>query len=195
MKRILLTAFLGMSALIVSAQQWNGSTTVLDTIYRHGMVRMMPETTGVPFSEWDTASFKVYRYNNSDWRWEWVSVEWDGIHMGRNVPAPSNSTRIGHGDFYFSNFYTSGTKYLKYAGTGILESNGKIITTDSVVAQNIKATNAVKASFADIPTISGSTGTFSTKVTAPTIAVNNTSVPTNFKFGVTGKSYFSDFVE
>ncbi|MBR4349537.1 MAG: hypothetical protein IKP99_02310 [Bacteroidales bacterium] len=195
MKKILLTAFLGMSALIVSAQQWNGSTTVLDTIYRHGMVRMMPETTGVPFSEWDTASFKVYRYNNSDWRWEWVSVEWDGIHMGRNVPAPSNSTRIGHGDFYFSNFYTSGTKYLRYASTGILESNGKIITTDSVVAQNLKATNSVNAySVSATTSISGSSGSFSNKVTAPTIAVNNTSVPTNFKFGVTGKSYFSDFV-
>lgn len=196
MKKILLTAFLGMSALIVSAQQWNGSTTVSDTIYRHGMVRMMPETTGVPFSEWDTASFKVYRYNNSDWRWEWVSIEWDGIHMSRHVPAPSNSTTIGHGTFSFhtGNPYYDG-KHLTYNNQGVLDSNGKIITTDSVVAQNLKATNSVNAySVSATTSISGSSGSFSDKVTAPTIAVNNTSVPTNFKFGVTGKSYFSDFV-
>ena len=31
MRKFLLTAFLGMSALIVSAQQWNGSTTATDT--------------------------------------------------------------------------------------------------------------------------------------------------------------------
>lgn len=52
MKKILLTAFLGMSALLVNAQQWAGSTTTADTIYRHGMVRMMPDSAGVPFSEW-----------------------------------------------------------------------------------------------------------------------------------------------
>ena len=52
MRKFLLTAFLGMSALIVNVQQWSGSTTATDTIYRDGMVRMMPNSAGVPFSEW-----------------------------------------------------------------------------------------------------------------------------------------------
>lgn len=180
MKKILLTAFLGMSALIVSAQQWNGSTTVSDTIYRHGMVRMMPETTGVPFSEWDTASFKVYRYNNSDWRWEWVSIEWDGIHMSRHVPAPSNSTTIGHGtfSFYTGNPYHDGM-HLTYNNQGVLDSNGKIITTDSVVAHNMRATYTIKA-----PYINATSGYFSNKVTGSEISVNGATTSNNYKLAV-----------
>ncbi|MBR7036145.1 MAG: hypothetical protein IKI25_10350 [Bacteroidales bacterium] len=198
MKKLFFVAILGMSALVAHAQQWAGSSTTSYTIYRYGVTKMMPTTTGVPFSEWSPSSFKVYRYNNSDWKWENVSIEWDGIHMTRHLNSPSDYTTIGHGTF---TFYTNGDVFpysnwvkLEFNDQGILSSNGKIITTDSVVAQNLRATNAVKASSADISTISGSTGTFSTNVTAPNIAVNNSSVPTNFKFAVTGKSYFSDFV-
>lgn len=195
MKKILLTAFLGMSTLFVNAQQWNGSTTATDTIYRDGMVRMIG-ATGVPFSEWTPSDFKVYRYNNSDWRWEYVDIRWDGIHMSRHVPAPSNYTTIGHGTFTFATGSAYGDGYyLKYNNQGVLSNNGKIITTDSLIGNDIKATNSINAYSISVTTsINGVTGTFGNKVTAPTIAVNNTSVPSNFKFGVTGKSYFSDFV-
>ncbi|MBP5371437.1 MAG: hypothetical protein J6Y55_05875 [Bacteroidales bacterium] len=149
MKRLLFVAFLGMSALVAHAQQWAGSTTTSDTIYRYGVTKMMPTTTGVPFSEWSPSGFKVYRYNNSDWKWENVSIEWDGIHMTRHLNSPSDYTTIGHGTF---TFYTNGDVFpysnwvkLEFNDQGILSSNGKIITTDSVVAKNLKATNAVKA--------------------------------------------------
>ena len=36
MKKLLFVAFLGMSALLAHAQQWAGSTTTSDTIYRYG---------------------------------------------------------------------------------------------------------------------------------------------------------------
>jgi hypothetical protein len=149
MKKLFFVAILGMSALLAHAQQWAGSTTTSDTIYRYGVTKMMPTTTGVPFSEWSPSGFKVYRYNNSDWKWENVSIEWDGIHMTRHLNSPSDYTTIGHGTF---TFYTNGDVFpysnwvkLEFNDQGILSSNGKIITTDSVVAKNLKATNAVKA--------------------------------------------------
>ncbi|MBP5372386.1 MAG: hypothetical protein J6Y55_10765 [Bacteroidales bacterium] len=193
MKRLLFVAFLGMSALLAHAQQWAGSTTTSDTIYRYGVTKMMPTTTGVPFSEWSPSTFYVYRYNNT-WHDKFIRVSWNGIYMHSHIPAPASNTTIGHGTFSFENLDNLQFKHFTLLSNGTLNTDGKIITTDSVVAENIKATNAVKASSANIPTIDGSTGTFSTKVTAPTIAVNNTSVPSSFKFGVTGKSYFSDFV-
>ena len=36
MKKLLFVAILGMSALVAHAQQWAGSTTTSDTIYRYG---------------------------------------------------------------------------------------------------------------------------------------------------------------
>lgn len=194
MKKILLTAFLGMSALFVNAQQWSGSTTATDTIYRDGMVRMIG-ATGEPFSEWTPSVFKMYQYN-SEWRWKYVDIKCDGIRMSRHVPSTSNSTFIGHGTFTFnSGNPTDDVRQLQFDSQGVLSSNGKIITTDSLIGNDIKATNSINAYSISVTTsINGVTGTFGNKVTAPTIAVNNTSVPSNFKFGVTGKSYFSDFV-
>ena len=194
MRKFLLTAFLGMSALIVSAQQWNGSTTATDTIYRDGMVRMIG-ATGAPFSEWTPSEFKMYQYN-STWRDDYIRISYEGIQLKEHIPAPSNTTTIGHGTFSFNTgSATDGGYHLNYNYQGVLSNNGKIITSDSLIGNNIKATNSINAySVSATTSISGSSGTFSNKVTAPTIAVNNTSVPTNFKFGVTGKSYFSDFV-
>ena len=156
------------------AQQWAGSSTTADTIYRHGMVRMMPDSVGAPFSEWTPSGYKVYRYNNNDWRWQWVSIEWDGIHMGSHIPAPSNSTTIGHGTF---SFYTGNPYYdgyqLIYNNQGILSSNGKIITTDSVVAQNLKASNSVRATY----------GYFST-LQPTNVSVNGATTSSTYKLAV-----------
>lgn len=44
MRKIVLFTLLGISALLVNAQQWAGSTTTADTIYRNGMVRMIGAT-------------------------------------------------------------------------------------------------------------------------------------------------------
>ena len=142
MKKYFLIAFFGMSALFADAQQWSGSTTTADTIYRNGMVQMLPNADNVPFSEWTPSALKVYSLYNSQFRGYWTSIECNSIHIGNHVPAPSNSTTIGLGTF---SFYTgdpySNQLHLTYNNQGILESTGKIITSDSVVAQNVKATN------------------------------------------------------
>ncbi len=175
MKKLFFVAILGMSALVAHAQQWAGSSTTSDTIYRYGVTKMMPTTTGVPFSEWSPSSFKVYRYNNSDWKWEWVSIEWDGIHMSRHVPSPSNSTTIGHGTFNFQTGSPYGDGfYLIYNYQGILSSNGKIITTDSIKAQNIKASLNVDAS----------NGSFSGNIYGGKVSINGATINDTYRLAV-----------
>lgn len=179
MKKILLTAFLGMSALFVNAQQWSGSTTATDTIYRDGMVRMIG-ATGVPFSEWTPSDFKVYRYNNSDWRWEYVDIRWDGIHMSRHVPAPSNYTTIGHGTFTFATGSAYGDGYyLKYNNQGVLSNNGKIITTDSLIGNNIRASYSVYA-----PHINATWGDFTGTVSTWRMTINGATPDNTYKLAV-----------
>jgi len=180
MKKLFFVAILGMSALVAHAQQWAGSTTTSDTIYRYGVTQMRPTTTHVPYSEWTPEKIRVYRYNDADWKWETVSIEWDGIHLTRNVPAPSNYATIGHGTFTFrtnadtypySNWYQ-----LEFNNQGVLSSNGKIITTDSVVAHNVKATSSVKGAYAFFTgTISGNKVSINGATTSDTyrLAVNS----------------------
>ncbi|MBO7054089.1 MAG: hypothetical protein J6W37_01730 [Bacteroidales bacterium] len=184
MKKYFLIAFFGMSALFADAQQWSGSTTTADTIYRNGMVQMLPNADNVPFSEWTPSALKVYSRYNSQFRGYWTSIECNGIHIGNHVPAPSNSTTIGLGTF---SFYTgdpySNQLHLTYNNQGILESNGKITTTDTIFAQNFTATNSINVPNAyftyDKPTY---------------LIVNDASKPNNFYTAIAGKSFFQDYV-
>ncbi|MBP5584007.1 MAG: hypothetical protein J6X43_08665, partial [Bacteroidales bacterium] len=94
-------AFFGMSVLFADAQQWSGSSTTSDTIYRNGMVQMLPTSSNVPFSEWTPSKFKVYSRYDSEWRGSWTSIECNKICMSNHIPAPTNSTTIGIGTFSF----------------------------------------------------------------------------------------------
>lgn len=153
MRKIVLFTLLGISALLVNAQQWNGSTTATDTIYRDGMVRMIG-ATGAPFSEWTPSEFKMYQYN-STWRDDYIRISYEGIQLKEHIPAPSNTTTIGHGTFSFvTGSPYGGSLALKYNSQGVLSSDGKIITSDSVVAQNVKATNTVNASIGKFTNVS-----------------------------------------
>ena len=100
--------------------------------------------------------------------------------MSNHIPAPTNSTTIGIGTF---SFYTgdpySNQLHLTYNNQGILESNGKIITTDSVVAHNIRATYTLKA-----PYIHATSGYFSYKVTGSEMSVNGATTSNNYKLAV-----------
>ena len=178
MKKILLTAFLGMSALFVNAQQWNGSTTATDTIYRDGMVRMIG-ATGEPFSEWTPSVFKMYQYN-SEWRWKYVDIKCDGIRMSRNVPSTSNSTFIGHGTFTFnSGNPTYDVRQLQFDSQGVLSSNGKIITTDSLIGNNIRASYSVYA-----PHINATWGDFTGTVSTWRMTINGATPDNTYKLAV-----------
>ncbi|MCQ2606630.1 MAG: hypothetical protein MJ204_08865 [Bacteroidales bacterium] len=184
MKKFLLCIVTSVMAMGAVAQQWSGSSTTSGTINRTGTVQLLPETTGVPYSEVSSNHYKVFRYYGTDYTWENVEVAWDGIHFRRSVPAPSSSADIGHGTFSFNNWYSNSSKIFKLTSDGTLTTNGKIVCSDSVNAANIKVTGSISASSAN----------FETKLTTPALTINGTSNPTNFKFGVVGKSYFSDFV-
>ena len=196
MKKLIFVAILGMSALMAHAQQWAGSTTTSDTIYRYGVTQIRPTTTGNPYVQIENSSIKLIKAYGNTYAENTLILTPYELYLDYLAPTDRSSTSITRGSFNFRNCNGMGcnAKTFILSSDGTLSTNGKINCTDSLLAYNIKATNAVKALSADIPTISGSTGTFSTKVTAPSIAVNNTSVPTNFNFAVTGKSYFSDFV-
>lgn len=113
------------------------------------------------------SNLKVYKYN-STWREDYVNISYNGIYMGRNIAAPTNSTTIGIGTFAFrtGNPYYNGFD-LEYNYEGILSSNGKIITTDSIVGKNIRATNSLK-----VPSLHATTGTFVGTVSGSYMSVN-----------------------
>lgn len=186
MKKILLTAFLGMSALLVNAQQWAGSTTTADTIYRDGIVQIRPMANGEPYVQIKNTEIRLIQSYGMQYPGNTLKLTPYELNIDYLAPTDRSSTSITRGTFSFRNCGGSGcqAKIFRLLSDGTLSTNGKIDCTDSVLASTIKATYSVNSLY----------GIFSNKVTAPTIAVNNTSVPTNFKFGVTGKSYFSDFV-
>ena len=146
--------------------------------YRDGMVRMIG-ATGAPFSEWTPLEFKMYQYN-STWRDDYIRISYEGIRLGEHIPAPSNTTTIGHGTFSFvTGSPYGGSLALKYNSQGVLSSDGKIITTDSVVAHNMRATYTIKA-----PYINATSGYFSYKVTGSEISVNGATTSNNYKLAV-----------
>ena len=71
---------------------------------------------------------------------------------------------------------------------GNLTTNGKIYCMDSIKAQSMKVTDGFASE--SINTTYG----YITILKSGDLCVNTTSVPSNFKVSVSGKSYFSDFV-
>ena len=177
MKRLLFVAFLGMSALVAHAQQWAGSTTTSDTIYRYGVTQIRPTSNALPYVQIKNNEISVRKSYGTDYPENYTAISPNGISVCTGIPVPMNQrsySDIGQGTFYFHKIVNNQTeRYFQ------LNSSGELLTNCSLQVSG---------------TISAGTISLSNKVTAPTIAVNNTSVPTNFNFAVTGKSYFSDFV-
>ncbi len=74
MKKFLLCIVTSVMAMGAVAQQWSGSSTTSGTINRTGTVQLLPETTGVPYSEVSSNHYKVFRYYGTDYTWENVEV-------------------------------------------------------------------------------------------------------------------------
>lgn len=179
MKKIFLSVICVLLAGMVMAQQWAGGSTTSDTIYRFGITRIIPDTVCEPYVELTSEAFTAYRYYAQDpsggnFRWNFTRINYDGIRMGRNIPAPSNSTIIGLGTF---SFYTGdpyeGSLHLIYNNQGVLSSTGKITTTDSVIAANINVINSISATY----------GNFST-LRPNFIAVNGATTSSTYKLAV-----------
>ena len=184
MKRILLTAFLGMSALFVNAQQWSGSTTTTDTIYRYGLTQIRPTTNGEPYVQIKNNELRIMKSFGTQYVENTLTLTPYKLDFDYIAPTARSQTTIERGTFLFRNLNNYNIKRFELFADGTLSTNGKIECTDTVLASTVIATSSINSINA----------IFSNRVTAPTIAVNGTSVPTNFKFAVTGKSYFSDFV-
>lgn len=127
------------------------------------------------------SNLKVYKYN-STWREDYVNISYNGIYMGRNIPAPTNSTTIGIGTFTFrtGNPYYNGFD-LEYNYEGILSSNGKIITTDSIVGKNIRATSSVDSRY-----VTAIVGNFSGRVSGSEMSINGATISTTYPLAVNG---------
>lgn len=177
MKKLLFVAILGMSALVAHAQQWAGSSTTSDTIYRYGITQIRPTSNALPYVQIKNNEISVRKSYGTDYPENYTAISPTGISVCTGIPVPMNQrsySDIGQGTFYFHKIVNNQTeRYFQ------LNSSGELLTNCSLQVSG---------------TISAGTISLSNKVTAPTIAVNNTSVPTNFNFAVTGKSYFSDFV-
>jgi len=194
MKKIFLIAFFGISALFADAQQWAGSTTTSDTIYRYGMTRILPTQNIKPYLDITNSEIRMSSSYNGQYPGNTMFLNTNGLSFDRLVPAARNSTFIGYGEFNFHCDSDHSGKDFTLLSNGNLTTQGQISSTDTIFAKNFTANTSINASTAYLSYISGNNGTFSNKVTATNIVVNNTSVPTSFNFGVTGKSYFSDFV-
>lgn len=182
MKKVLLFLATSMMAMGAMAQQWSGATNTTDEIHRYGTVTMLPTESGVPYSELTSSHFKVYRYYGTDYPWESVEVAWDGIHFRRTVPATSGVSDIGHGTFSFSNWIGGESKFFKLTTQGI-NSNVKIECTDSVLANNLKVTNNIRAYSIN-----------ATNTDLINLRINAATLPSGFRIATNGKSYFSDYV-
>ncbi|MCQ2607720.1 MAG: hypothetical protein MJ197_03430 [Bacteroidales bacterium] len=178
MRKILLCIATSVIAMGAVAQQWSGSSTTSGTINRTGTVQILPTQNAKPYIKIDSTIQITEKYN-SQYPEGRLSLSHSSIYLSYLVPSgTTDASIIRRGEFTFNHYIGSNNKFFTLTKNGILSTNCKINSTDSILASNIKVSNLIQAN----------------KITTPALTINGTSNPTNFKFGVVGKSYFSDFV-
>ncbi|MBR5433234.1 MAG: hypothetical protein IK117_02225 [Bacteroidales bacterium] len=176
MKKVLFLFASCCMAMGAMAQQWAGSSTTSDTIYRYGMVQIRPTSNALPYVQIKNNEISVRKSYGTDYPENYTKITPTSISVSSGIPVPASQisySNIDQGTFNFHSVSGQTEHYFQLNSSGLLTTNGDIEVLGTISANTVSASN---------------------KVTAPNIAINSTSVPTNFKFGVTGKSYFSDFV-
>ena len=139
MKRLLFVAFLGMSALLAHAQQWAGSTTTSDTIYRYGVTQIRPTSNALPYVQIKNNEISVRKSYGTEYPENYVSITPTNVVISKGVPAPTPVSNIGQGQFLFKNIASDGHTEIQFK----LNSNGKLITDGGIQCAGLITTNSL----------------------------------------------------
>ena len=146
MKRFLLTTFLGMSALFAGAQQWSGSTTTSNEIYRYGQTSIIPTENFQPYMTLTNTSLAIYGSYNGQYLGTTMSLSNNGLSFDIQAPVARNTATIGRGYFTFHcNSNHGNGKDFKLTEDGNLSTDGQISSVDTIRAKDFIATNSVRA--------------------------------------------------
>ena len=137
MKKLLFVAILGMSALVAHAQQWAGSSTTSDTIYRYGITQIRPTSNGNPYVQIKNNEIFVRKSYGTEYPENYVSITPTNIVGSKGVYAPTSVSNIGQGQFLFKNIASDGHTEIQFK----LNSSGKLITDGDIQCAGLIATN------------------------------------------------------
>ena len=175
MRKFLLTAFLGMSALFVNAQQWSGSTTTADTIYRYGIADFRPTLDGNPYVQISNENIKVRKSYGTQYPIDMLTISPHLLSIGIGIPAPTPSTSIYAGKFYFTNIASDGHSLIRFN----LDSSGDLISDGDIQCINLNAsylhsTNTATLNYCNI----------SERLNVDNISVNGATTTSTYKLAV-----------
>ena len=130
-----------MSALFADAQQWSGSTTTADTIYRYGLMQIRPTANGEHFVQIKNSEIRVIESFGTQYPLHTLKLTPYELNLDQLVPTDRSSTSIMRGTFMFRNCGESGcqAKIFRLFSDGTLSTNGKIECTDTILASTLKA--------------------------------------------------------
>ncbi len=165
-----------MSALFAGAQQWSGSTTTSDTIYRYGMTRILPTQNIKPYLDITNSEIRMSSSYNGQYPGNTMFLNTNGLSFDRLVPAARNSTFIGYGEFNFHCDSDHSGKNFTLLSNGNLTTQGQISSTDTIFAKNFTANTSIN-------TINGY---FTGTTYCSRIAINNATPDYTYRLSVNG---------
>ena len=143
MKKVLFFFVSCCMAMGAMAQQWAGSTTTSDTIYRYGVTQIRPTTTGNPCAMYQNDKITIQNSFGTQYPEERVTITPTYITLGNLIPAPTGYSRILLGNFDFCNIDSDGHSQIHFK----LNSSGKLITDGSIQCAGVITTNHLTCNY------------------------------------------------
>ncbi|MBP5370548.1 MAG: hypothetical protein J6Y55_01355 [Bacteroidales bacterium] len=137
MKKVLFFFVSCCVAMGAMAQQWAGSTTTSDTIYRYGVTQIRPTTTGNPCAMYQNDKITIQNSFGTQYPEEHVTITPTYITLGNLIPAPTGYSRIRLGNFDFCNIDSDGHSQIHFK----LNSNGKLVSDGGIQCSFIQTTS------------------------------------------------------
>jgi len=143
MKKVLFFFVSWCVAMGAMAQQWAGSTTTSDTIYRYGVTQIRPTSNGNPYVQIKNDQVLLRKSYGTEYPENYVSLSPYGIFIDSGIYAPRPSSSITQGQFDFINIASDGHSQIHFK----LNSSGKLITDGSIQCAGVITTNHLTCNY------------------------------------------------